>query len=134
MAQARTGLCATVPWHMGPYWDIKWALDNCCLISVFVNIQRCLKQTIRQYETKIKGLDGNDLEFLNSSGKRLNNSSCSLQNTIKSSPKTFRTAKNFKAPLSMARPVNWGQSKSGDCVDSINSCTLLIVVCCARNT
>ena len=39
----------------GPYWDIKWALDNCCLISVFVNIQRCLKQTIRQYETKIKG-------------------------------------------------------------------------------
>ena len=53
--QARTGLCATVPWYMGPYWDIKWALDNCCLISVFVNIQRCLKQTIRQYETKIKG-------------------------------------------------------------------------------
>ena len=52
--QARTGLCATVPWHMGPYWDIKWALDN-CLISVFVNIQRCLKQTIRQYGTKIKG-------------------------------------------------------------------------------
>ena len=48
---------------------------------------------------------GNDLEFLNSSGKRLNNSSCSLQNTIKSSPKTFRTAKNFRAPLSarMAR-------------------------------
>ena len=53
--QARTGLCATVPWHMGPYWGIKWALDNCCLISVFVNIQRYLKQTIRQYETKIKG-------------------------------------------------------------------------------
>ena len=53
--QARTGLCATVPWHVGPYWDIKWALDNCCLISVFVNIQRCLKQIIRQYETKIKG-------------------------------------------------------------------------------
>ena len=80
-----------------------------------VNIQRCLEQTIRQYETKIKGLDGNDLEFLNSSGKRLNNSSCSLQNTIKSSPKTFRTAKNFRAPLSagMARPLNWGQSESG---------------------
>ena len=59
--------------------------------------------------------DGNDLEFFNSSGKRLNNSSCSLQNTIKSSPKTFRTAKNFRAPLSarMARPVNWGQSESG---------------------
>ena len=57
----------------------------------------------------------NDLEFLNSSGKRLNNSSCSLQNTIKSSPNTFRTAKNFKAPLSarMARPLNWGQSESG---------------------
>ena len=55
LAQARTGLCATVLWHMGPYWDIKWALDNCCLIPVFVNIQRCLKQTIRQYETKIKG-------------------------------------------------------------------------------
>ena len=53
--QARTGLCATVPWHVDPYWDIKWALDNCCLISVFVNIQRCLKQIIRQYETKIKG-------------------------------------------------------------------------------
>ena len=33
MLQARTGLCATVPWHVGPYWDIKWALDNCCLIS-----------------------------------------------------------------------------------------------------
>ena len=46
--QARTGLCATVSWHMGPYWDIKWALDNCCLIFVFVNIQKCLKQTIRQ--------------------------------------------------------------------------------------
>ena len=94
-----------MPWHMGPYWHIKWALDN-CLISVFVNIQRCLKQTNRQYETKIKG---------NSSGKRLNNSSCSLQlNAIKSSPKTFRTAKNFRAPLSarMARPINWGQSES----------------------
>ena len=105
LQQARTGLCATVPWHMGPYWDIKWALDNCCLISVFVNIQRCLKQTNRQYETKIKG---------SSSGKRLNHSSCSLQNTIKSSPKTFRTAKNFRAPLSarMARPLNWGQSES----------------------
>ena len=38
--QARTGLCATVPWP---------------IISVSVNIQRCLKQTIRQYETKIKG-------------------------------------------------------------------------------
>ena len=58
--------------------------------------------------------DGNDLEFLNSSGKRLDNSSCSLQNTIKSSPKTFRTAKNFSAPLGarMARPFNWGQSES----------------------
>ena len=34
--------------------------------------------------------------------------------TIKSSPKTFRTAKNFRAPLSarMARPLNWGQSES----------------------
>ena len=42
-AQTRTGLCATVSWHMGPYWGIKWALDNCCLISVFVNIQRCLR-------------------------------------------------------------------------------------------
>ena len=55
--QARAGLCATVPWHMGPYWDIKWALDNSCSISVFVNIQRCLKHTIRQYETKIKGTE-----------------------------------------------------------------------------
>ena len=45
--QARSGLCATFPWHMSPYWDIKWALDNDCLISVFVNIQICLKQTIR---------------------------------------------------------------------------------------
>ena len=92
-----TGLCDM---DMDSYWDIKWALDNCCLISIFVNIQRCLKQTIRQYETKIKGTGWDDLEFLNSSGKRLNNSSCSLQNTIKSSPKTFRTAKNFRAPLS----------------------------------
>ena len=57
---------------------------------------------------------GNDLEFLNSSGKRVNNSSCSLQNTVKPTPKTFRTAKNFKAPLSarMAMPLNWGQSES----------------------
>ena len=46
--------------------------------------------------------------------ERLNNSSCSLQNTIKSSPKTFRTAKNFRVPLSarMARPLNWDQSES----------------------
>ena len=84
---------------------------NCCLISAFVNIQRCLKQAIRQCETKIKGTGWDDLEFLNSSGKRLNNSSCSVQNTIKSSPKTFRTAKNFRAPLSarMARSLNWGR-------------------------
>ena len=56
----------------------------------------------------------NDLEFLSSSGKQLNNSSYSLENTIKSSPKTFRTAKNFRAPLSprMARPLNWSQSES----------------------
>ena len=48
------------------------------------------------------------------SEKQLDNSSCSLQNTIKSSPKTFRTAKNFRAPLCarMARTLNWGQSKS----------------------
>ena len=54
------------------------------------------------------------MEFLNSSGKQLNNSSCSVQNTIKSSPKTFRTAKNCRAPLSarMARPLYWGQSES----------------------
>ena len=38
----------------GPLLGHQMVLDNCCLISVFVNTQRCLKQTIRQYETKIK--------------------------------------------------------------------------------
>ena len=41
------------------------------LIGIKENIKRCLKQTIRQYGTKIEGW--NEFGFLNPSGKRLNN-------------------------------------------------------------
>ena len=48
-----------------------------------------------------------------------------VQNTIKSSPKIFRTAKNFRAPLSarMARPLNWGQSESGPVISKLVTAT-----------